>query len=180
MQDWIPTTASAKGRLVLAALKAFGARGYEDVHVGELAAAAETTTGPLYHHFGSKAGLYGFVRADVERRVVERMEGALAAAADFETDAVGAALLVAYDYARRAGFARMLAEPHDLIANGPAADPVAATLTSAVGAPLGAMLAAAWRAALAAGGEPGTARAALRALRPAAAPLGPARSPART
>jgi AcrR family transcriptional regulator len=173
MREWIPTKASAKGRLVLAALEAFGARGYEAVRVGELAAAAGTTTGPLYHHFGSKAGLYAFVRDDVERRVVERMEGALAAGLDLETDAVGAALLVAHDYARRAGFARMLSEPR-------APDPVAATLTAAVGAPLGAMLAAAWRAALGAEEEPEAVRAALRALRPGGARLAPPRSPART
>ncbi|MBE2314634.1 TetR/AcrR family transcriptional regulator [Solirubrobacter sp. CPCC 204708] len=171
--DWIPTKATAKGRLVLAALEAFGEHGYEAVKVGELAAAAETTTGPLYHHFGSKAGLYAFVREDVDRRVAERMEGALAAALDFETDAVGAALLVAYDYARRAGFMRMLSEPRE-------PDPIAATLNEAVGAPLGAMLAAAWRAALAAGGDPEEARAALRALRPAGALHAPPRSPART
>ena len=73
---------------------------------------AETTTGPLYHHFGSKLGLYSFVRADVEQRVVDRMEGALAAGLHFESDDVVAALLVAFDYAERAGFARMLSEPH--------------------------------------------------------------------
>ncbi len=81
-------SSSAKGRLVLAALEAFGRSGYEAVHVGALAAAAETTTGPLYHHFGSKLGLYSFVRADVEQRVVDRMEGALAAGLHFESDDV--------------------------------------------------------------------------------------------
>ena len=174
MREWIPTTASAKGRLVLAALKAFGEHGYEAVKVGDLARAADTTTGPLYHHFGSKLGLYTFVRADVERRVVERMEGALAASVHLDTDAVGAALLVAFDYAQRAGLRGMLADPH------PAPDPVADTLTAAVGAPLGAMLAAAWRAALAADEDPEVTRAALTALRPAAGRRAPLRSPART
>jgi len=78
MRGWIPTRASAKGRLVLAALESFGRRGYDGVAVADLAAAAETTTGPLYHHFGSKLGLYDVVRADVERRILDRMEGALA------------------------------------------------------------------------------------------------------
>lgn len=36
------------------------------------------TTGALYHHFGSELGLYTFVRADVQRRPLARMEGALA------------------------------------------------------------------------------------------------------
>jgi AcrR family transcriptional regulator len=169
MQEWVPWSTSTKGRLVRAALEAFGREGYDAVHVGALAAAAGTTTGPLYHHFGSKLGLYGFVRADVEQRVVDRLEGALAAGVHLEADDVLAALLVAFDYAERAGFARMLSEPHP--SGGP--DPVAEVLDDGA-TPLGAMLAAAWRAALAAvadGAEPESARAALRAF-------GAARSPA--
>ncbi len=42
-----------------------------------MSAAAEVTTGALYHHFGSKLGLYTFVRDDVERRLLDRMEGAV-------------------------------------------------------------------------------------------------------
>ena len=164
MPEWIPSSASAKGRLVRAALEAFGREGYTAVHVGALAAAAETTTGPLYHHFGSKVGLYTFVRDDVERRVVDRMEGALAAGVHFESDDVVAALLVGFDYAERAGFARMLSEPPPE----PGPDPIADVLTAVVDAPLGAMLAAAWRAALAAvadGADPDAAHAALRSLK---------------
>lgn len=164
MPEWLPTKGSARGRLALAALEAFGARGYEAVAVAELARAAETTTGPLYHHFGSKLGLYDAVRADVERRVTDRMEGALAAADG--PQAVAAALVVAFDYAQRAGFLRLLGEPHPARA----ADPVTALLTDQLGpeaAPLGTMLAAAWRAALAAcarGAEPAAVRRALRQL----------------
>jgi AcrR family transcriptional regulator len=169
MREWMPTPASAKGRLVLAALEAFGRDGYEAVHVGRLAEAAETTTGPLYHHFGSKLGLYSFVREDVERRVTDRLEGALAVTIH---DDVGAALVVAFDYALRAGFARMLSEPHP---EG-RADPVALVLGEP---PVGAMLAAAWRAGLAAaadGTDPERVRDALRGLtRPADLPV-PARA----
>ena len=103
------------------------------------------------------------MRADVEQRVVDRMEGALAAGVHFESDDVVAALLVAFDYAERAGFARMLSEP---LPDG-RPDPVAAVLTEAVDAPLGAMLAAAWRAALGAaadGADPESVRTALRSL----------------
>jgi AcrR family transcriptional regulator len=153
MREWIPTPSSAKGRLVLAALDAFGRDGYAAVSVADLARAADTTTGPLYHHFESKLGLYAFVRADVERRVLDRLEGALDAGA-----APADALVAAYDYVARAGFLRMLAEPHP---EG-GADPVAVLLTERIAPapePLGAMLAAAWRAALAAaaGGAPGDA-----------------------
>ena len=146
---------------MLAALDAFGRDGYAAVSVADLARAAETTTGPLYHHFESKLGLYGFVRADVERRVLDRLEGALDAGAT-PADALAAA----FDYAARAGYLRMLAEPHP----GGGADPVAALLTQRLEgapAPLGAMLAAAWRAALAAAadGAPDV-RAAIVTLRP--------------
>lgn len=162
MREWIPTTASAKGRLVLAALDAFGRGGYDAVSVAELARAADTTTGPLYHHFQSKLGLYAFVREDVERRVLDRLEGALAVGAE-----PADALIVGFDYAARAGFVRMLSEPHP---DG-RQDPVAALLTERLAGapePLGAMLAAAWRAALAAsagGASDDAVRGALRALR---------------
>ena len=81
MREWIPVSTSPKGRLALAAVKEFGARPFDEVTVGELAAAAKVTTGALYHHFGSKLGLYAFVREDVERRLLDRMEGAIAASA---------------------------------------------------------------------------------------------------
>ena len=176
MPEWIPTHAArARGRLVLAALDAFGARGYEGVGVAELARAAETTTGPLYHHFGSKLGLYDAVRADVERRVTDRMEGALAASD---------------------GRSRPRWSSRSTTRSGPAscgcsasrtrsapADPVAALLDEHVEAPLGALLAAAWRAALIAcaeGAEPAAARRALArcAAEPRTEPAA-ARRPAR-
>jgi AcrR family transcriptional regulator len=64
-----------KDRLALAAVKQFGARPFDDVTVTELAVAANVTTGVVYHHFRSKLGLYTFVRRDVERRLLDRMEG---------------------------------------------------------------------------------------------------------
>lgn len=169
MREWIPTSASARGRLVRAALEAFGGRGYAGVSVAELAAAAGTTTGPLYHHFGSKLGLYREVRDDVERRVVDRIEGAFAAVSDAGEPPPGAdtmALTVAFDYVARAGFAAMLAEP-DPDRRG---DAIADALADAMGRgiPRASMLAAAWRAALAAvvdGHRPGDVRSALADLR---------------
>ena len=92
MREWIPTPSSAQGRLVLAALEAFGRDGYAAVSVADLARAAQTTTGPLYHHFESKLGLYAFVREDVERRVLDRLEGALDAGRARPADALVAAL----------------------------------------------------------------------------------------
>jgi hypothetical protein len=86
------------------------------------------------------------------------MEGALAA-----QPALAPALVVAFDYAQRAGFLRLAGEPHP--AGG--ADPIATLLTERAGAPLGAMLAAAWRQGLLAcadGAAPAEVRDALRTL----------------
>ena len=167
MREWIPISTSPKGRLALAAVKQFGERPFDDVTVGQLAAAADVTTGALYHHFGSKLGLYDFVRYDVERRLLDRMEGAIAASAPLDRSAaVMAALVIGFDFAVREGFLRILGDPpagteHDRLAN----------LLSASTAPaspvLGRVLAAAWRAALVAvaeGSDPQQARAALLAL----------------
>ena len=169
MREWIPVSTSPKGRLALAAVREFGARPFDEVSVAELSAAAEITTGALYHHFGNKLGLYTFVRDDVERRLLDRMEGAVAASGP-DSDlsaAVTSALLVGLDFAVREGFLRILGDPpagteHDRLAEmlGGSFVPVAPLL--------GRVLAAAWRAALAAiadGAEPEQARAALASLR---------------
>jgi AcrR family transcriptional regulator len=167
MGEWIPISTSPKGRLALAAVKQFGERPFDDVTVGELAAAANVTTGALYHHFGSKLGLYDFVRDDVERRLLDRMEGAIAASAHLDRSAaVMASLVIGFDFAVREGFLRILGDPpagteHDRLAD-------LLSASTAPGSPvLGRVLAAAWRAALVAvaeGSDPQQARAALLAL----------------
>jgi AcrR family transcriptional regulator len=168
MREWIPVSTSPKGRLALAAVREFGSRAFDEVTVGELAAAANVTTGALYHHFDSKLGLYGFVRADVERRLLDRMEGAIAASGP-DSDgsaAAAAALLVGFDFAVREGFLRILGDPP----SGAGTDRMAQLLTDSMAAAspvLGRVLTAAWRAALAAvadGAEPEQARAALLAV----------------
>jgi AcrR family transcriptional regulator len=167
VREWIPVPSSAKGRLAVQALEAFGRHGYAGIGVGELAAAAGVTTGSLYHHFGSKLGLYAVVRTEVERRVLDRMEGA-AAARRGEPPAViaRAAMLVGFDYVVSHGYARLLAEPDP----GGAADPIEALLVRLTGDPLGRLAAAAWRAALSAatnGVTPVRVRTALGRLLPA-------------
>jgi len=165
MREWIPISTSPKGRLALAAVKEFGARPFDEVTVAELAAAAKVTTGALYHHFGSKLGLYSFVREDVERRLLDRMEGAVAAAGD-EADrsaAVRAALLVGFDFAVREGFLQILGAPPAGAGRDRLAEMLSAS-TAPASPVLGRVLAAAWRAALVAvaeGSEPQPARAAL-------------------
>jgi AcrR family transcriptional regulator len=168
VRQWIPISTSPKGRLALAAVRQFGLRPFDEVTVGDLAAAAKVTTGAIYHHFGSKLGLYAFVREDVERRLLDRMEGAVAAAAlsPDRSPAVTAALVVGFDFAVREGFLRILGTPPA----GTERDRLAEMLSASTApAPpvLGPVLAAAWRAALLAvaeGCEPRQARAALIAL----------------
>jgi AcrR family transcriptional regulator len=166
MREWIPVSTSPKGRLALAAVKEFGARPFDEVTVAELAASAKVTTGALYHHFGSKLGLYAFVREDVERRLLDRMEGAVAATRpeSGRAAAVTAALLVGLDFAVRERFLRILGDPPA----GTEHDRLAELLSSNATPLLGRVLAAAWRAALAAvadGAQPQDARAAIAALR---------------
>jgi AcrR family transcriptional regulator len=168
VRQWIPISTSPKGRLALVAVREFGARPFDEVTVGELASAANVTTGALYHHFGSKLGLYTFVRADVERRLLDRMEGAAAATGSTasRSAAVTAALVVGFDFAVREGFLHLLGSPPA----GTDGDRLAESFTLFIQPappPLGAVLAAAWRAALTAVAEgvpPGQARDALLAL----------------
>jgi AcrR family transcriptional regulator len=112
MPEWIPSESSSKGRLVLRAVDAFSAEPFDDVNVVALCAAADVTTGTLYHHFGTKLGLYEVVRLEVERRTADRIAGALAARADDSPAvAVRAALLVAFDYVVGAGRVRLMGAP---------------------------------------------------------------------
>ena len=105
------------------------------------------TTGALYHHFGSKLGLYTTVRDDLEQRITDRMEGAAAAIDQPGRTAARAALLVAFDAAVRFGACRFLGEP--LPAERP--DPIRNSLERMLPArarPAAIVLASAWRAAL--------------------------------
>ena len=173
MREWVPVPGTAKARLIEAAVHQFETVGYDAVNVTELAAKADVTTGSLYHHFESKLGLYLVVRDEMERRVVDRMTGAAAAA---DGDPVGAALLVAFDAAVHFGVCRILAEPVPVERD----DPIAATLRPLLPKRLRAapvIFVAAWRAALrsVADGVPSTtARSSLSYLLD-----GAARSPAR-
>jgi AcrR family transcriptional regulator len=112
MPEWIPSESSSKGRLVLRALDAFSAEAFDEVNVVALCAAADVTTGTLYHHFGTKLGLYEVVRLEVERRTLDRIAGALAARVDdAPAVAVRAALLVGFDYVVDTGRVRLMGAP---------------------------------------------------------------------
>jgi len=148
MREWVPISTSPKGRLALAAVREFGARPFDEVAVGELASAAGVTTGALYHHFGNKLGLYRFVRVDVERRLLDRMEGAGAASRGGSTaETITAALVVGFDFAVEQGFSRLLSDPPPG-GEGDRLVELLGRLSAPAPVPMGRVLAAAWRAAL--------------------------------
>ena len=147
MPEWIPTRSSPKGRLVLQAVEAFSEQAFDDVNVLALCAAADVTTGTLYHHFDTKLGLYDVVRLEVERRTVDRIAGAIAARAeDPPAVAARAGLLVGFDYVVTNGRARLVG------ASVPPGreDIIESTVGSALGADdaMARLWLAAWRAAL--------------------------------
>lgn len=144
MNEWIPIPGTAKARLVEAALAAFGQHGFSAVAVGDLAAEAQVTTGALYHHFGSKAGLYALVRTELERRVRDRMEGAEAV----PTATLGVILGVGLDAARRQQAVRLLSEPSPLAREDLLAQWIAARAERRQPG-VGPLLVGAWQAALA-------------------------------
>ena len=69
-------------RILQVAAAQFAERGYAAVGLEEVAAAAAVTRGAVYHHYGSKQGLFRAVTAEVQRRVAGEVERA----ADAETD----------------------------------------------------------------------------------------------
>ncbi|HEX7064867.1 MAG TPA: TetR family transcriptional regulator [Bacillales bacterium] len=79
------------------------------IHVKGLAEAAGVTTGAIYHHFESKVNLYAIVREEMERRIVDRMEGA-AGVFDDPAESMKAAVLVGFDSAVKFGACRLLSE----------------------------------------------------------------------
>lgn len=157
VRDWIPMPGTAKARLIEAGVHLFEVDGYDAANVTELAAKASVTTGALYHHFGSKLGLYLVIRGEMETRIVERMEGAAAAA----STPVRAALLVAFDAAVKFGVCRILGEPPPVERDDPVETVLRPLLPKRL-APAAGMLAAAWRAALVAVAD-GTTAASARA-----------------
>ena len=70
-------SATTRQTLIDTARRCFGKNGYERTSNGEIVELAGLTTGPLYHHFTSKAGLFGAVSNDAIERVLSRLEKAL-------------------------------------------------------------------------------------------------------
>lgn len=105
----IPIPGSTKAKLIAVGIQQFSHYTYAEVEVDKLAAEAGVTVGALYHHFRSKPGLYGVLRDDMTRRVLDRME-AVAESVPPER-AVKAALLAAFDGVLRIQAGKLLTEP---------------------------------------------------------------------
>lgn len=70
---------ATRASLLTRAREAFAAHGYADAPLDDLVRAAGLTKGALYHHFGSKRGLFEAVLGDLVEEVGRRVDAALAA-----------------------------------------------------------------------------------------------------
>jgi len=109
MKNWIPIPGSVKAKILNLAVHAFSAKGYKGVHVKQLAEEAGVTTGAIYHHFGSKEQLYSIVREEMERRIIDRMEGAAAVIED-QAESIHGAILVGFDATVKLKASKLLGE----------------------------------------------------------------------
>jgi AcrR family transcriptional regulator len=66
--------AETRARLIVAARRAFGAKGYADASMDDLTAQAGLTRGALYHHFGDKKGLLEAVILQIDSEMAARLE----------------------------------------------------------------------------------------------------------
>ena len=76
-------SAETKERILRMARERFAELGYAATTNKDIAAAANITTGAIYHFFGSKRDLYLAVFEEVERQVFERFEEATARGSTF-------------------------------------------------------------------------------------------------
>ena len=72
--------AETRAKLIAAARKAFGERGYADASMDDFTAKAGLTRGALYHHFGDKQGLLEAVVRQIDSEMAQRLKLIAAAA----------------------------------------------------------------------------------------------------
>lgn len=95
MRGDVPIPGSTRARLLNVAFELFGTQPYETVDVKELSKRAGVTIGALYHHFGSKQGLYDVLRDEMIQRLLDRIEAVTESVPSKQL--LAAALLTAYD-----------------------------------------------------------------------------------
>src|SRR3546814_18047223 len=67
-------TAETRSTLLKLARQMFGKPGYADASMDELTAAAGMTRGALYHHFGSKQGLFEAVVEQIDEEMDDQLK----------------------------------------------------------------------------------------------------------
>src|SRR3954451_18091982 len=72
--------AETRAKLIAAARKAFGEKGYAEASMDDFTAEAGLTRGALYHHFGDKKGLFEAVARQIDAEMAERLTAICAAA----------------------------------------------------------------------------------------------------
>ncbi len=101
--------AATRTRILDAARQLFAAQGYGGAAARDIASAAGVTVGALFHHFGSKAGLF---RAVFEQLVGELNDAAMAsfrsAKTDDPLDAIVSSFGVALGFAKKPDFHRIV------------------------------------------------------------------------
>jgi AcrR family transcriptional regulator len=109
MRGDLPIPGSVRSRLLEVGQQLFSMQPYDQVEVSILTAQAGVTSGALYHHFGSKQGLYGALRDDMTLRLLDRMEAAADTAPTAEK--LMTAVLAAFDGVFRIRAGRLLIDP---------------------------------------------------------------------
>jgi len=66
--------AETRAKLIAAARKAFGERGYAEASMDDFTAEAGLTRGALYHHFGDKKGLFEAVVHEMDAEMAARLK----------------------------------------------------------------------------------------------------------
>jgi AcrR family transcriptional regulator len=101
--------AVTRSDILAAGREYFTTKGYAGAAARDIAAAAGVTVGALFHHFGSKAGLF---RAVFEQLVGELNDAAMAAfkatQSDDPLDAIIAGMAVALGFAKKPDFHRIV------------------------------------------------------------------------
>jgi AcrR family transcriptional regulator len=72
--------AETRAKLISAARRAFGEKGYAEASMDDLTAEAGLTRGALYHHFGDKKGLLEAVVLQIDAEMAERLRAISGAA----------------------------------------------------------------------------------------------------
>ena len=79
------TAARTKQALLRSARQVFAEYGYHGATIAEITRRAEVSTPVLYHHFGSKAGLYSAVMAEVTHLLAESWGKTIVGAGDLRS-----------------------------------------------------------------------------------------------